>query len=62
MALLPLPLTQQPAVQISRNGLFKQTHKVLPVCPDALYLKMTGLKAEDIFPNLRKIKKDVVNA
>ncbi len=32
------------------------------LCPDALYLKMTGLKPEDIFPNLKKREKDLVNA
>jgi len=26
----------------------------IDLCPDALYLKVTGKKAEDVFPNLRR--------
>jgi hypothetical protein len=32
--------------------------KEIDLCPDALYLRLTGKSAEELFPNLRLVKTD----
>jgi len=40
-------------VSITPSGAIKWNDDV-ELCPDALYLKLTGKKPEEIFPNLKK--------
>ena len=39
-------------VYIGESGEIAWTNKI-DLCPDALYLKITGKKPEDLFPNLK---------
>jgi len=41
------------AVSISQSGAIKWNDDI-ELCPDALYLKLTGKQPEEYFPNLKK--------
>ena len=41
-------------VSIGESGEIRWTDQVV-LCPDALYLKITGKSPEDVFPNLKAI-------
>ena len=48
-------------VYIGESGQIAWSDEI-DLCPDALYLRITGKKPEDIFPNLRANKPELVNA
>ncbi len=45
------------SVRIGENGEIVWTEEV-ELCPDALYLQLTGKRAEEVFPSLRNSRVD----
>ena len=45
------------AVSIGAQGQIAWS-EAIDLCPDALYLRLTGKRAEEVFPNLRELSVD----
>ena len=45
------------AVRLSAHGAIEWGSD-MDICPDALYLRLTGKSPEEIFPNLRSVRAD----